>query len=218
MFMLQELESRVLELFAAIDGAVGRFQASSGLHCPPGCVECCHSEKVEATVLEMVPMAFRLFRTDQAELLVKRLDRLDGSQRCILFRPDLVDNGGGCSQYPYRGLVCRLFGFAGSRDRYAQPRLAHCRVMKAMDSAVAPELLAEQLADMPLFSEFGLALTALQPALGTRRLPINEALRLALDKVGLVLHLEPPAAPRAGAGNSPGKPFGKPSQPRRRAA
>jgi Fe-S-cluster containining protein len=184
--MLLELEKQVLELYRKADSAVSRYRSAAGLFCPTGCVECCRSKKVEATVLEMVPLAFHLFRTNQAELLIKRMEREEGVE-CILFRADLLGSlGGGCSQYSHRALVCRLFGFAGNNDRNGVARLALCRVMR---ESLKRENDRFESPYLPIFQMYGLAITALHPSLGARRLPINQALLQALLKIGLAIDL-----------------------------
>jgi len=190
--MLQKLESLVLELYQEVDRAVTAYREVTGLQCPAGCLQCCFSEKVETTVLEMLPVAFHLFRTSQAELIMKRIEKAYISQQCILFRPDLQPTeGGGCSQYPYRALVCRLFGFAGNIDREGIPQLAKCRHMPHRESIPGKgKNDPHQHAVMPLFHGFGIALTAIHPDLGAVRKPINEALFEALAKVGLLLDLQ----------------------------
>ena len=189
--MLHELECKVLEVYRGLDAAVAEFAARTGLACPSGCGRCCISEKVEATVLEFIPLAFELFRTGQAELIVKRLEGNSDERQCVLYRPDFTAAGlWGCSQYRHRPVVCRLFGFAGNRDRDGISQLAMCRVMKERSGGKGASCLApEDLSSMPLFGDAGLAVTALHPGLGTLRMPINEAVYEALQKVGMVLDL-----------------------------
>lgn len=189
--MLQELESKVLQVYRDLDAAVAEFAARTGLVCPAGCGRCCKSEKVEATVLECIPLAFELFRTGQAESILQRLEENSGERQCVLYRPDFTEAGlWGCSQYRHRAVVCRLFGFAGNRGRDGLPRLAMCRVMKEKSGRNdAPCLASEDISSMPLFSDAGLTVTALHPGLGTIRMPINEALYEALQKVGMFLDL-----------------------------
>ncbi len=216
--MLPELKTQVLSIFAEADRAVTMFRQHTGLSCPPGCAACCRSERVEATVVELLPLAFHLFQTHQAELMLKRLDRTHNSPCCILFRPDLAEsNGGGCSHYPFRALVCRLFGFAGTHDRTGAPRFARCRVMPA-PAIPAQAHLSTPRSVMPIFHEFGMVVTTLHPDLGTTRRPINDAIREALLKVGLFLtYNEPVAAERDDNGLPPEKPLGSPLKPRRAA-
>ena len=191
MALLQELELQVLEEYRMLDVAVAAFAKRSGLSCPQGCGHCCLSEKVEATVLECIPLAFLLFRIAQVEPMLQVLEENGDDKRCVLYRPDLTRAGNwGCSQYGTRTVVCRLFGFAGNPDRNGVARLALCRVMKAAGADQAEIVTNDPLALMPLFVDAGLRITAMHPGLGTVRLPINVALRQALFKVGMVLDLQ----------------------------
>lgn len=216
--MLQKLEFQVLELYGAADQAVAAYQQVSGLSCPGGCVLCCYSEKVEATVLEMIPAAFHLFRTGQAELILKRIEKQDGSRQCILFRPDLSrPDAGGCTLYPFRALICRLFGFAGNTDRNGVAQLARCRNMPLVTPALQQAIPVHSLT-MPLFHTYGLAITAMHPNLGTLRKPINEALCEALAKVGLIRDLKTIPAEITEIDLPPDAPLTTPTRPRKKAA
>ncbi len=219
--MLQELESQVLELYRSLDAAVAEYAAGTNLACPAGCGQCCRSEKVEATVLECIPLAFELFRTHQAELILKRLEKNGDERQCILYRADFTEAGlWGCSQYSHRAVVCRLFGFAGNRDREGIPRLAMCRIMKERLADITPPGGDDEHSPMPLFSEAGLRISALHPGLGAARMPINRALLEALRKVGMFLELSAPA-PTVPAGDPeipPDEPLFPISPLRRRAA
>lgn len=192
--MLQELEFQVLEVYRILDTAVAGFAARTELCCPEGCGHCCSSEKVEATVLECIPLAFALFRTLQAELILKRIEKDGDERRCVLYRPDYTEAGlWGCTQYKYRAVVCRLFGFAGNPDRQGIPQLAMCRVMKEQAGGGSAVIKSDDAkSPMPLFVDAGLRITTLHPALGIVRLPINMALREALLKVGVMLAFTTP--------------------------
>ncbi len=220
--MLQELEFQVLEVYGVLDKAVAGFATRTGLSCPEGCGHCCQSEKVEATVLECIPLAFELFRTFQAELILKRLEKNDDDKRCVLYRPDYTEAGlWGCTQYRYRSVVCRLFGFAGNRDRQGDTQLAMCRIMKEKTGAGTSDIdLDDPHAPLPLFFDAGIRITALHPGMGTERKPINMALRDALLKVGLLLELSGPKASCNSGENEhpPTRPMFPDSPPSRRAA
>jgi uncharacterized protein len=189
--MLRELAKTVAAVYADCDAAVAHFQAASGLSCPQGCGSCCLFARVEATALEFIPLAFQLFGRNQAEQFLDRLAVAPEEPRCLLFRPDSIERGGwGCSHYANRPLVCRLFGFAGNRDRNGVARLALCRTMKELEKPVGDSAkLIDISAPMPLFAEAGMRLTALHPGYGTLRLPINKALAQALMIVGMFLEL-----------------------------
>lgn len=182
---LHRLQTLVLDLFQELDARTARFRTVSGLQCPPGCGSCCLSDKVEATILEFLPLAISLMGSETGDRLLERLSRSDEvPAHCLLYDPTARE--GHCTAYPFRGVVCRLFGFAGRLDRKRVPQLAVCRKMRSADPETASRaeaLVAMEPRFMPLFADAGIRLSAMDPALGTRRLPINEALREALAKV-----------------------------------
>lgn len=185
--MLHKLSEQVLLLYGDLDRKVHDFASATGLSCPPGCGSCCQTEKVETTVLEMLPLAFHLFQTNQAELIIKRLEKPQESKQCIFFRPDLCQQGKwGCSQYPHRALVCRLFGYACQKDRNGIPRLGMCKVMACK---LTEDEVNSITVPIVLFSDAGMQITCLHPGFGTQRLPINVAILQALHKAGIALQM-----------------------------
>lgn len=207
--MLRQLAAEVLAIYQDLDQQVMRFQRQSGLHCPLLCGRCCDSEKVESSLLECLPLAFALFDQQQGEQVVDQLAAAGAARRCILYDPEHQRKGQwGCQQYAPRPLICRLFGFAGNRDRLGQPRLALCRVMKQADCMPEGAAIAGVDGVMPLFGEAGMRLTALHPGYGARRVPINEALRGALLQVGMFLSMTA-AQEREHAGSATGKETGQ---------
>lgn len=181
---LHQLRTLVVALFQELDARTAQFRTVSGLQCPGGCGSCCLSDKVEATVLELLPLAMSLMGSEAGDRLLERLSQPGLAAYCVLYDPEGQE--GHCGAYPLRGVVCRLFGFAGNLDRNREPRLAACKVMRAADSAMvsrAEALIALEPSLLPIFSEAGIRLSAMDPGLGARRLPINEALREAMAKV-----------------------------------
>lgn len=190
--MLLALESQVLEVYRFVDAAVAGFAERSRLSCPQGCGHCCLSDRVEATILECIPLAFLLFRTAQAEPMLQRLEENGDGKRCVLYSPDRTRDGfWGCTQYQMRPVVCRLFGFAGNHGRDGKAGLVMCRVMKAASGAGRADIVTgDASTPMPFFADAGLHITTLHPGLGTVRLPVNAALRQAIMKVGVALDLQ----------------------------
>lgn len=198
---LAELAARVEALFARADGETEAFRKRSGLACPPGCGACCESEEVTATPLEFLPLALELLRRGEAALWLERLGADPPPARCLFYHRDPARPGHGrCTVHRWRPLLCRLFGFAGVPDRTGRPRLAACKLQRlALPGLVAR---AEALA-CPSFRSFSMEASALDGPLGTRLLPVHEALREALERAAL--H----AALRAAAqdGDSPTRPL-----------
>jgi Fe-S-cluster containining protein len=201
------LVAGVQAIYLRLDRRTAAFRRRSGLACLPGCGECCRSAEVEATVLELLPLALELRRRGRAEEVLERIRGSQTPERCVLFseRP-LGRFGGHCTEYVRRPLLCRLFGFAAMENREGRPDLVACRPMREADPGRVGQAAAKaaqcQLA-VPLMRDFTMAIYRLDPVLGSGALPINAALRQALERVALSLGLRGrsrsvrPAAPRS---------------------
>jgi len=184
-------------LFDTLEHETTRISDAHGLRCPTGCGACCLSPEVEATELEMLPMARHLFAIGEGEVWLERLAATPSGSPCVLYRPDPHDRKlGRCGYYAHRPTLCRLFAFAARRNRDGGLELAACRVHKE----TAPEAVAltqEWIAaggEVPVYSDTAMELYAVDPHKGTARFPINEALQRALATTGLALRLEGQAA------------------------
>lgn len=181
------LKVRAVErLFARLQGEITEFQHSSGLHCLAGCGRCCTKPDIEATPLEFLPFAFDLFLAGNAEEMLERL-KTEKSGICVLYSPLSLENtaSGSCGSYKHRGLVCRLFGFAATRDKLGQLRLATCKLIKesqAENYAKTMEALKEG-AGIPVFSDYYRRLFNIDTHLGSQFMPINEAMQEAIEAV-----------------------------------
>lgn len=182
---LEGLGVAVMEAYREADAQVAAAAAATGLGCPTGCGRCCWNPEVEASVLELVPLALELYRRDQAEPLLEDLERRAtiGDPVCALFRPHEADpDRGRCAEYAHRPLLCRLFGWTARRDKHGRPELSVCRVIRdGSPDAVrrAGVALANGL-PFPVIRDQALRLRSLDPNLGGRVLPINRALTEAL--------------------------------------
>ena len=183
------LIERVMRIYEDFDVVISRAGVQFGMHCPPGCGTCCNSPKVEATVLEMLPLAMALWQSGQGEALLDQYTAVTVPSRCLFFTPDELHFGHGrCSVYPHRPTLCRLFGFAAVRQKQGNRQFAACRFIKAM----IPETVAAVQADLEaggeylLFTEAAHRIAELCPSLD-RRFLINEALLRALEQVGMYL-------------------------------
>jgi len=186
------------DLFARIDRATTDFAAASGITCAPGCGQCCNNPAVEASVAELEPMAETLFATGEAER-VHALATAAHGRPCVLYAADPADpRKGRCSRYGDRPTLCRLFGFAAVRTRRPTPELAACRIHRQHDAAAVArgEALAER-GEAPLMADFGMELRALAGAGSQAELmPINDAIRLAIERAFLRRMDAAPEAPR----------------------
>ena len=176
----------VEELFDRLEKEIAVFQSETRLHCIAGCGKCCSTPEIDASPLEFLPWAFHLFLNGEAEDMLLQLQQKSDSN-CHLYRPhSFIDRSmGSCSDYRYRGLICRLFGYAASRDKYGQLRLATCKIIKEGQQEnynTAEEAISKGLY-VPVFTDYYMQLSQIDNRLATTLLPINQALATAIEEV-----------------------------------
>lgn len=176
----------VENLFYQLEQDTAQFQKASGIGCVAGCGKCCTHPTIEASALEFLPWAFHLFLNGEAE---KMLDTLNerASLTCLLYTPLSVinSNSGSCSNYKYRGLICRLFGSAANTDKYGKLRLATCKIIKEGQSENynnTVEAINNGLS-VPIFTNYYMQLNQIDFHLGNQMLPVNKALKMAIEEI-----------------------------------
>ncbi len=200
-------ESQMLELshaiaaqHAAIDAQVALLAQASGLACPPGCGACCLSPEVETSVADALPLALALFARGEAPVVLERAREAADRGPCVLYRADPLDpRRGRCSAYAERPSICRLFGFSSRRARAGGVELATCRELRAG----APEAVARaeehvRTGGAAARIDVDAERIAFLEGGAPHPLPINQALRLALERVGLARALAARARPKDG--------------------
>ena len=179
---------QLLRLYHSLDQAIARFQKSSGLRCLPGCGECCENPKVETTVLEMLPLAADLFQRREAEKIIERLNGLPPESICVFYQKNSAAAAKGCcTAYSFRPTICRLFGFSTVNDKRGKPELVTCRLMKEHFFKQYAQVNATQA---PAMRDYSQQVFNIDCALGKDRLPINQALRVALERAGYYLETQ----------------------------
>lgn len=185
--MAIEHKVRLVEgLFARLEKEIKTFKSDTQLDCKIGCGKCCSKPDINASPLEFLPWAFHLFLNGKAEETLLELKNATDTN-CLIFKPLalLEEYNGSCSDYSYRGLICRLFGFAANRDKYGQKRLATCTIIKEEQSE--NYILAQKAIDngkqLPIFTDYYMQLTQIDYHLASILLPINDALRMAIEEV-----------------------------------
>ncbi len=174
----------VEKLFYKLENEIAQFQESSELSCVSGCGKCCTYPQVEASPLEFLPWAFHLFLIGEAEKMLVSLNETHSST-CLIYRPSSIIDTGRCTSYKYRGLICRLFGFAANSDKYGNLRLATCKIIKEGQSTKynsTAEAITKGLY-VPVFTDYYMQLSQIDHSLGNVILPINKALKSALEEV-----------------------------------
>jgi Fe-S-cluster containining protein len=181
-----------MNLYDELDRAVASFAHETGMHCPPGCGACCLSPHVEATVAEMLPLALRLFTEGQVENVLERLQ--ESSATCAQYEstPGQPEKGR-CRSYAQRPVLCRLFGYFGSRDKTGQPRYGACRVLQAAEAERIQRIEAELkngTLELPFLTPAHERIAEIGGSLGVEMMPINRALTRAIEMIGLSQQLE----------------------------
>jgi len=176
----------VEKVFEELDAHLLSTAEVSGLKCPDFCGMCCRKADIEASPLEFMPLAAWLYKKGKVNDFLAKLDHPE-HQWCACFDPDASAKGAwGCQYYAHRGLICRLFGFGFRLNRENLPVLVTCKIMKSTQSAAvtkAGEMAAANPEEMPVFSNYFMRLLAIDPDLAVPQMPINQAIRVAIEKL-----------------------------------
>lgn len=176
----------VEQLFQDLEVEITEFKTKTKLGCVAGCGKCCTKTNIDASPLEFLPYAFFLFLNGNAEKVLDELNNKEATV-CHIYNPlsALDTNQGSCNSYPYRGLICRLFGFGANNDKYGQLRLATCKIIKEGQQAnydASTEAINNGL-PVPIFTDYYMNLSQIDFRLGNIILPINKAIKLAIEEV-----------------------------------
>lgn len=185
--MAIEHKVRLVEaLFDRLEIEITAFKSETHLFCNAGCGKCCSNPSIDASPLEFLPWAFHLFLNGIAEETLAQLNN-SSSKNCHLYHPlsALEHHKGNCSNYRYRGLICRLFGYAANTDKYGKLRLATCKIIKEeqQENFQTAEELINKGKNVPIFTDYYMRLAQIDLKMGITLLPINEALKMAIEEV-----------------------------------
>ena len=180
---IEEKVRQVEALFDRLEIEITAFQSDTQLHCKAGCGKCCSTPNIEASPLEFLPWAFHLFLNHKAEETLKELAATT-SKNCFLYRSlsILEYHKGSCSNYRYRGLICRLFGYGATTDKFGKLRLATCKIIKEEqhNNFNKAEVAINNGVNIPIFANYYMRLAQIDLRMGVNLLPINEALKIAI--------------------------------------
>ena len=177
---------RIISAYKGFDRAISRFQSVTGLHCPDGCSSCCTSRQVEASILELLPLALEIYSRRDEEEVIRSIQEKENEQdlRCVLLlREPPLDMKGSCSYYDFRPLLCRLFGFALRKNKYNRPEFSPCNIIRSIDpgGVKRAEIAISEGLKCPIYQEAFMRIASINPDMGYRLLPINQALKGAIE-------------------------------------
>ena len=169
------MENELFAYYERLDGLIADFRSATGLACPRGCGWCCETGDPEMTVFEALPLARHILANP--DLLAKYVAyRHSGAGKPCFFYDANADHH--CTVYPIRSMICRMFGYAGGRDKHGQPRFAACPRMQNAVLISPPE-------HVPVFQDLHYELLSIAPPELARVMPFAEALAEAVDREGM---------------------------------
>jgi Fe-S-cluster containining protein len=186
---------RLWEVYGEIDSLIASFKRSAGYDCLKDCRKCCETpaKNVEASIFEMLPLSIRLWQKGEAESWLRKIKETNSESPCVFYDgPPSRQRAGSCRAYAWRPLVCRLFGFSATTNKYGKLLLALCRHRKKTDPNLEDRIqgLIERGLKIPINSHYAHKVSLINPFLGLFRYPIHEALGRALEMVGFRITLE----------------------------
>jgi Fe-S-cluster containining protein len=176
MYLVEKINA-VPSLYEELDREIQTFKSHSALSCPINCGSCCLKSDLEATVLEFLPAAYELYMTKKYEDVLERLENV-ADNTCVFYNP--FEKNGLCNHYSGRGLICRLFGFSVQYNKHSQRTLIACKLLK---SNVNPTKLNFSLKLAPEMNSWYMKLYGIDPLLSGDYMPVNKAIRKALEIV-----------------------------------
>lgn len=174
---IREFAFNLEKVYAEMSDTFSAYQSSTGLKCPPGCGRCCTNPEIEASILEMIPFALRIYDQGQLDEWLLKIDERKNPQ-CILLETNEVTGKTQCISYHERPSLCRMFGVAGTLNKHNEVTHAICKLLKELnvDLPMPTEFT-------PLIPQWSAKLSALDPELISKKLPINLAIKGALEKI-----------------------------------
>jgi uncharacterized protein len=185
---IREFSYNLQKLFDEMNLEFSGYQNSTGLNCLPGCGKCCLNPEVDASPWEMIPMAIFLYDQGKAEEWIEKLSQTQ-QKFCLVYQGDLKGQGQ-CSLYQVRPSLCRMFGVGGYKDKSGKIDLSICKEIKAHYGTTLEDEKKLNQEKIPHFQTWSYKMGALDSRLMTDRIPINQALLSALQKVSLFLDYE----------------------------
>lgn len=177
----------VERIFALLDKDIEKFKNNTGLNCINGCGECCKKNDIEATILEFLPYAYHQYKNGNVYDVLEHVTTYSSSNSiCYIFSPFSSSMTSGlCSEYKYRGLICRLFGFSAFINKMGEPQLSTCKKIKeAMPSQfIKAEEFIRSGKKVPVMRNYYFTLMAIDRDLAEKRYPVNTAIKKALEIV-----------------------------------
>lgn len=181
---IREFSHNLQKVYEEMGEVFANFQSQSKLPCLTGCGRCCQNPDVEASMMEMIPFALKIYDEGKLDEWIIRLEN-NADSPCALFQ----DHGGGkglCSFYEQRPSVCRMFGVAGYFDKTHEATLSVCKYIRETYPEITLNLLKNAPQDIPMMANWFNHLVNIDPSVAGPKLPLNQAMLSALEKVAFL--------------------------------
>ncbi len=189
---------KVEQVFRQLDKRTEKFGKQSDLRCLTNCNLCCLKKRLEANVLEFLPLAHYLVRNNLHEAALDLLET--NPDHCInLAKTQEPGVTAGCSAYDHRGLICRLFGFSAIRDKSAKLAVYTCSHMKnefPTEFKLTMEKINSVGMNIPVVTDFYYQIYFIDSQMANDYNPINVSIRKAIEKVAYYYACKPQRKPR----------------------
>ncbi len=184
---LLEKSKAVSEVFIGLDEEVKDYLSESNLTCFSGCGQCCSNPKVNASVMEFLPLSFDIYEKGKAEEILEILsDNETQEGMCIMYKSTSDNNESGyCTNYKKRGLICRLFGNSARKNKYGQKEILTCKKIKngkKEEFLLVSEAINNEM-KIPSGTDAYYQLNNLDGQLTEEQYPINVAIKKSLEAV-----------------------------------
>ena len=177
-----------LRIYKEVDQKLDKFKRQTALHCLSGCGECCRTACVSASVLEMQPLAAFLWKTGELDLWLSRMNLNDEQATCSFYSKNTPDhNSGHCLIYPFRPLICRLYGFCSRENKARKNELMLCRRIRDALAQAFPEPAKKRLTNglrAPVSADYLMKSYMISPDLANQCMNINSAFVKAAQIIG----------------------------------
>jgi Fe-S-cluster containining protein len=141
--------------------------------------------EIETSPFEMIPLALKLYEEGKHTEWMENIQN-SKQKHCLIYVPGQREGEGKCGHYEMRPGICRMFGVSGLYDKNHDVTLSICKHIKEKyDMRGRPKPLG--LETTPVMQEWFFKLGTLDQNLLQERVPINEAILRALEKVAMIM-------------------------------
>jgi len=185
---IKEFSYNLQKLYQEMSDSFSSYQSSTGWSCLPSCGKCCLNPEVDASILEMIPMAYSIYLEGKVDEWLEKLQTTK-QEYCIVYEQGLKEGEGKCGRYKDRPSLCRMFGVSGHYNKQHEISLSVCKLIKEKYHLFDKEL-KESLQETPMMADWSMKLASINPQLIQDKMPINKALLGALEKVAFTLQYQ----------------------------